>query len=294
VLKEYEVQLRATDEAIKRGAPATSDALIVARIKSEADRMPPPISNLLNGLISRSGAQSASAAQAGVKAAAAGEVGTFCKQAVDGRYPFVRGVPREVPLGDFAKLFAPNGVIDGFAKTKLVGMVDMNGPVWKPIQIAEGVDALPPAAIANFQRAAAIRDAFFPGGAANPAASLDLLLQRVDDGVSEVQLSIDGQVTSMKPGSNAGARLSWPSMSPTSQIKLVMIVGGKPSANPLIFDGPWALFRFVDAGKVEGGTPERQSVSYLEGDKHVFFELRSGSVRNPMRLPELAQFRCPG
>jgi type VI secretion system protein ImpL len=294
VLKEYEVQLRATDEAIKRGAPATSDALIVARIKSEADRMPPPVSNLLNGLISRSGAQSASAGQAAVKAAAAGEVGGFCKAAVEGRYPFVRGVGKEVPLGDFAKLFAPNGVIDGFAKTKLVGMVDMNGPVWKPIQIADGVDALPPAAIANFQRAAMIRDAFFPGGAANPAASLDLLLQRVDDGVSEVQLSIDGQVTPMKPGSNAGVRLSWPSLSPTSQIKLVLLVGGKPSTTPLIFDGPWALFRFVDAGKVEGGTPERQSVSYEEGGKHVYFELRSGSVRNPMRLPELAQFRCPG
>jgi type VI secretion system protein ImpL len=294
VLKEYEVQLRATDEAIKRGAPATSDALIVARIKSEADRMPAPVSNLLNGLISRSGAQSASAGQAAVKAAAAGEVGGFCKAAVEGRYPFVRGVGKEVPLGDFGKLFAPNGVIDGFAKTKLVGMVDMNGPVWKPIKIADGVDALPPAAIANFQRAAAIRDAFFPGGSANPAASLDLLLSRVDDGVTEVQLSVDGQVTAMKPGTNAAARLSWPSMSPNSQIRLVLVVGGKPSTTPLIFDGPWALFRFVDAGKVEGGTPERQSVSYEEGGKHVFFELRSGSVRNPMRLPELAQFRCPG
>ena len=294
VLKEYEVQLRATDEAIKRGAPATSDALIVARIKSEADRMPPPISNLLNGLISRSGAQSASAGQAAVKAAAAGEVGGFCKAAVEGRYPFVRGVGKEVPLGDFGKLFAPNGVIDGFAKTKLVGMVDMNGPVWKPIKIADGVDALPPAAIANFQRAAAIRDAFFPGGSANPAASLDLLLSRVDDGVTEVQLSVDGQVTSMKPGTNAAARLSWPSMSPNSQIRLVLVIGGKPSTTPLIFEGPWALFRFVDAGKIEGGTTERQSVSYEEGGKHVFFELRSGSVRNPMRLPELAQFRCPG
>jgi len=41
------------------------------------------------------------------------------------------------------------------------------------------------------------------------------------------------------------------------------------------------------------GTPERQMVSYEEGGKHVYFELRSGSVRNPMRLPELAQFRCP-
>jgi type VI secretion system protein ImpL len=294
VLKEYEVQLRATDEAIKRGAPPTSDALIVARIKSEADRMPPPVSNLLNGLISRSGAQSASAGQAAVKAAAAGEVGGFCKAAVDGRYPFTRGVAKEVPLGDFAKLFAPNGVIDGFAKTKLVGMVDMSGPVWKPIQLAEGVDALPAASIANFQRAAAIRDAFFPGGAANPVASLDLLLQRVDDGVGEVQVSVDGQVTHLVPGSNAGMRLSWPSLSPTSQIKLTLVIGGKPAANPLIFEGPWALFRFVDAGKVEGGNAERQAVSYVENDKHVGFELRSASVRNPMRLPELAQFRCPG
>ena len=116
----------------------------------------------------------------------------------------------------------------------------------------------------------------------------------MDDGVTEVQLSIDGQVTAMKPGTNAAARLSWPSLSPASQIKLVLVIGGKPSTTPLIFDGSWALFRFVDAGKVEGGTPERQSVSYEEGGKHVFFELRSGSVRNPMRLPELAQFRCPG
>ncbi len=294
VLKEYEVQLRATDEAIKRGAPPTSDALIVARIKSEADRMPPPISNLLNGLISRSTAQSASSGQAAVKAAAAGEVGLMCKPAVEGRYPFTRGVAKEVGLVDFTKLFAPNGVIDGFAKTKLVGMVDMNGPVWKPIQLAEGVDALPAASIANFQRAATIRDAFFAGGAANPMASLDLLLQRVDEGVTEVQLSVDGQVTHLVPGSNAGMRLSWPSLSPASQIKLTLIIGGKPAANPLIFDGPWALFRFVDAAKVEGGTPDREAVSYLENDKHVYFELRSGSVRNPMRLPELAQFRCPG
>lgn len=256
--------------------------------------MPPPISNLLNGLISRSTAQSASSGQAAVKAAAAGEVGSFCKAAVYGRYPFTRAVAKEVPLGDFAKLFAPNGVIDGFAKTKLVGMVDMSGPVWKPIQLAEGVDALPAASIANFQRAAAIRDAFFPAGAANPGASLDLLLMRVDDGVGEVQISVDGQVTHLVPGANAGMRLSWPSLSPNSQIKVTLVIAGKPAANPLIFDGPWALFRFVDAAKIEGGTPERQAVSFLENDKHVYFELRSGSVRNPMRLPELAQFRCPG
>jgi type VI secretion system protein ImpL len=295
VLKEYEVQLRATDEAIKRGATPTSDALIVARIKSEADRMPPPVSNLLNGLISRSTAQSASSGQAAVKAAAAGDVGGKCKTSVEGRYPFVRKPgAAEVPLGDFAQIFAPNGVIDGFVKTKLVGMVDMNGPVWKPIQLADGVDPLPPATIAEFQRAAAIRDAFFPGGTANPAVSTDLLLQRADEGVSEVQVSVDGQVTHLAPGASAGMRLNWPSLSPNSQIKLTLVAAGKPSTNPLIFEGPWALFHFVDAAKVEGGTPERQAVSYQVNDKRVWFELRASSVRNPLRLNELSQFHCPG
>jgi len=30
------------------------------------------------------------------------------------------------------------------------------------------------------------------------------------------------------------------------------------------------------------------------GDKHLFFEMRSASVHNPLRLPELSQFHCPG
>jgi len=67
---------------------------------------------------------------------------------------------------------------------------------------------------------------------------MDVLLARADDGVTDVQLSVDGQVTPMKPGTNAAARLSWPSLSPNSQIKLTLLIGGKPSATPLIFDGP--------------------------------------------------------
>ncbi len=49
VLREYELQLRATEDAIKRGAPPPSDSLVMARIKGEADRMPPPLNTLLAG-----------------------------------------------------------------------------------------------------------------------------------------------------------------------------------------------------------------------------------------------------
>ena len=50
----------------------------------------------------------------------------------------------------------------------------------------------------------------------------------------------------------------------------------------------------MDAMKVEGGTPDRLLVSLNIGAAKMQFEMRSASVRNPLRLPELAQFRCPG
>ena len=294
VLKEYEVQLRATEAAIARGVPPQSDAMVLARIKSEADRMPPPVSNLLNGLVARSTGQAASSAQAGVEKSVAGEVGATCKQSVEGRYPFAKPQAREVPLGDFARLFGPNGTFDAFVKTKLVGMVDTTGPVWTPIKLAAGVDGMAPSTIAQFQRAAVIREAFFPGGAANPSATADLLLVRVDEGVTEVQLTVDGQVSRLVPGGASAVRLSWPSLNPAASVKLAASISGRPDAPVLQFDGPWALFRMIDAARQEGGSPERALMSFAFGDRRAVFELRSATVRNPFRLPELSQFRCPG
>ena len=42
------------------------------------------------------------------------QVVRVCQQVVTNRYPFVRGSDREVPLADFARLFAPGGIMDKF------------------------------------------------------------------------------------------------------------------------------------------------------------------------------------
>lgn len=294
VLREYENQLRGTEEAIKRGAPPASDAVVIAKIKGEADRMPPPLNTLMAGLISSSSGQAASGAQAGVQKQVSAEVGLFCKQAVEGRYPFVKGQSREVPPGDFAKVFGPNGSFDTFLKTKMQGLYDPSGPVWKPVKLADNVDSFPAETLAQFQRASVIREAFFAGGGPNPAVTADLVLIKADDGLAEVQVTIDGQTTRMTPGGGSAIRLNWPSPSPAPGIKLAGLVGGKLEAPAnLGFDGQWAMFRLVDAARAEGGSPERLSLSFGFGDKRAVFELRSQSVRNPMRLPELAQLRCP-
>ena len=50
----------------------------------------------------------------------AGGPAALCPLAVNGRFPFVPGSSLETPLDDFAKLFAPGGLIDGFFNTKIL------------------------------------------------------------------------------------------------------------------------------------------------------------------------------
>lgn len=295
VLKEYESQLRAEEDAIKRGAPPPSNAMVLAKVKGEADRMAPPLNTLVAGIVSASSGQAASGAQASVQRMVATEVGAFCKQAIEGRYPFARGQSREVPPGDFARLFGPNGTFDGFLKNRMAGQYDPSGPVWKPVKLADNVDSFPAETLAQFQRASVIRDAFFPGGSATPQVQADLVLMRLDEGLTEVQVTVDGQATRMTAGGGSAIRLNWPSPSPVPSIRMAGMVGGNLVSPPgLSFEGAWSLFRLADAGRQEsGGSPERLSLSFGFGDKRATFELRSSSVRNPLRLPELAQLRCP-
>ncbi len=167
VLREYELHLRATEDAIKRGAPPPSDSMVIARIKGEADRMPPPLNGLLSGLVSSSAGQAASGAQAGIQKQVVSEVGSTCKQLIQGRYPFAKS-QREVQPADFARVFGPNGTFDGFLKTRMQGLYDPSGSSWRPIRLAENVESFPQNTLTQFQRAAVIREAFFPDRCSAP------------------------------------------------------------------------------------------------------------------------------
>jgi type VI secretion system protein ImpL len=294
VLKEYEVFLRGNQEAVARGTAPQSDALIKAKIKGEADRMAPPVGPMLNALVSSSGGQAAREVAAGVEKQVGGQVGASCKTSIEGRYPFTKGSSREVPLTDFATLFKPGGTIDSLVKGNLASVLDTSGPVWKPVK-ADGVAQMDEATAANLQRAAIIRDAFFPAGSADPRVQADLVLTKVEDGVGEIHVQVDGgQLTKMIPGANQGVRVTWPSNVPSPQIRMAVRLANQTDGPSASFDGPWALFRLVDAARQEGGTSDRMLLGVMIGDRKATFELRTGTARNPLRLPELAQFRCPG
>jgi type VI secretion system protein ImpL len=109
-------------------------------------------------------------------------------------------------------------------------------------------------------------------------------------GADKVDLDIDGQGISAVPGNDGSKRISWPGTRGTNQVRLTV---GK--AAPIDTTGAWALHRLIDKGQVQGGTPpERVLVNFSLDGKTVGIEFSAQSVRNPLRLPQLEGFACPG
>jgi type VI secretion system protein ImpL len=177
---------------------------------------------------------------------------------------------------------------DTFQKN-LAPFVDTSREVWAPRPGPEGAAAGSAADLAQFQRASVIRDAFFAPG--SRTMKFDLIVRVVQlGGADKVDLDIDGQVVTATPGNDGSKRVSWPGVRGTNQVRLTV---GK--AAPLSTDGAWALHRLIDRGQVQGGTPpERVLVNFIVDGRTVGIEFTAQSVRNPLRLPQLEGFACPG
>ena len=55
----------------------------------------------------------------------------FCKAALVGRYPFDPGSVIDVNTADFARVFGPGGLIDGFTNDHLLPYVDTAARPWR-------------------------------------------------------------------------------------------------------------------------------------------------------------------
>ncbi|WP_292615925.1 hypothetical protein, partial [Mesorhizobium sp.] len=53
-----------------------------------------------------------------------------CEEMVVGRYPFASDGPEDIAMADFAKLFAPGGLMDRFFAQNLASLIDMTGQDW--------------------------------------------------------------------------------------------------------------------------------------------------------------------
>ena len=286
-IQNYSDSLRNEQSALSSGGTRRSQDA-ENRIRSAAASMPPPVRDILEGLSSAASQQAASAVRANASANAKGTT-QLCSKAIGGRYPFARSSAQEVLPNDFAQLFAAGGDMETAFQT-IAPFVDTSKSTWAARPGPDGAAAGSAADIPQFQRAREIRDAFFAGG--SKTLSFDVEARVTTAGADKIELDVDGQTVVSGDG---GKRVTWPGPKKSNQVKLSLLSATGTRSAGVVTEGNWALNRMIDRGSPQpGNSPERVLVNINVEGRDVTLEFRAMSVRNPLRLPALTGFSCPG
>jgi type VI secretion system protein ImpL len=269
----------------------------VAALRNNASRMPPPFSDMLRGAAAEFEGSIAASTAGQMLQALRDQVTPVCQQTIANRYPFVRGSNQDVPLGDFAKLFSPNGVMDKFFMQFLAPYADTSRPDWTWRKESPVGRSLSPDTLKQFQNAASIRDAFFQTGGSMPQVSLAIKPPRASGAGVEIKTEIGGtviaspnapvtasvlgaQASPSAPAAAPPTTVQWPGPSARTAIS-VSSDAGPPAVLERI--GPWSL----------SAKGETASASFIVAGQELSYQISTGSIRNPLNLATLRDFRCP-
>lgn len=295
-LRDYFLQLSVANtggQALQSQANVFSGAGmdVLKQAQLEFARLPEPLKSWFQIIVSSGGQKLSSAAKGQLSDMVKTGVASSCKAALGGRYPFVKSASQDVLLADFAKLFAPSGVMDQFFQANLKPFVDTSRPVWSEMA-SEKPLGLSPASIRQFQTAARIRDAFFAVGSLLQV-QFELKPQMLDNNVGTFRLQVEGQEAVYRHGPEQAISMKWPGPNPSQGVRIVFetLDGRQVSRSK---DGTWAFFRLLDeATIVPGSAPEKFTLTFQLQGFTASYELRAASVNNPFNLMELQSFRCP-
>ncbi len=286
-LGDLQQQLAKQAASTTRTAPPAAGEDPANALRAEAVRQPQPLARWLVAFAT-SGASLRDGGPRGTMISAwnaAGGGASLCPAVLANKYPFVPAATADASIDDFTRLLAPGGVLDAFFNTQLKPYVDTTAKPWK-LQAVDGVNApVTPADLAQFQRAAAIRDLFFPGGSKEPMVRFELTPAPLDPGIPAATLELGPTTLSATQGAAARpAALIWPGRPRVTAAKL--------SAPPLVLDadGPWAVLRlFAKAKPTTAG--DKTTLVFTANDRTLRFDLRANP--NPFASTILAEFRCP-
>ena len=293
LIREKQAQLLAAEEDRKRGNPTPPPPPGPNPLDVAAANAPEPARSILSKLSAAGKVLDFEANRETLNREISAQIGVFCRQAVAGRYPFVRTSARDVTREDFARLFAPGGLFDSFFQQKLMPLVDSSARPWRFKPQGNATLGSPSGALLQFQHAAILRETFFPGGGNVPSLRLDFKPLEMDTSITQFILDVDGQVVKYAHGPQIPAQVQWPGPGGSKQVRVALspVTSG---TSGLVTDGPWALFKLFDRLQIEpSGAPERFRATFNIEGRRAVFDVTASSVRNPFRLPELEAFSCP-
>ncbi|ENZ9095857.1 type VI secretion system membrane subunit TssM [Enterobacter asburiae] len=283
--------LTAVQDAANSGmSPPAGEA--ISHLHASAGRLPSSLQNMFTSIAVGASSDTQRSDLDNVRKRINVEVGSFCRQAIAGRYPLVRSGRSEVTPDDLARMFAPgSGLMDSFFRDNLANKVDTTQSAWR---FTPGIDGktLPggESILRPFQQAQSIRDSFFANGSTTTSFRVTVRTVRMDNDILTLTLDVDGQLLRYSHGPQAVKLMSWPGSGGTNQVRMQLGLANGTTLT-LVTNGSWALNRFFDRAQQSAGSSSlsRQATFNVDGHR-VTLEFTPNSIRNPFQLPG---FSCP-
>lgn len=293
-------------------AAAANAALVplIATLRANSSRYPAPFGAMVVSAVNDFEGDATGATVALLRQALGDQVSRVCTEILTNRYPFVKGSARDVPLADFARLFAPGGIMDKFYKDRLEPYVDSSKAQWSWRADSRVARSLSATTLREFQRASEIREAFFPTGGNLPSFQMIVVPTALSADAANAKLEINGFTVTSQQGVNTPAPVMWPGAG-IGRTAITLTLGGAsgggvfgggffssgpsaPSGEIKLFerDGVWSFFRLLDTGSVlrQG---DNVGLTLAAGGRQVGYQFGVGSLKNPLILPALREIRCP-
>jgi type VI secretion system protein ImpL len=292
VLNEVYSIVVAKKTVVEQGLPPPpnpADEAVLSKLEGEAMREPAPLGPMLKTIATEARATARAGAYSRINQLWMDDVATFCRRALQGRYPLSRTSTIEATQADFGGFFGPGGKVETFYRDQLQQYL---GPYTAPRSNAN----LPISrdTMTMLDNAKTVREVFFKAGGTAPALNFELKPLRMDAQINQFILDVDGQILRYEHGPATVSRLTWPGPKGANQVRMQISPPAPSGRSAISEDGPWALNKLLDKADIQGtNLPERFTVTFQIEGRTATFELRASSVFNPFRLAALERFQCP-
>lgn len=264
---------------------------VLQHLQAEVEQLPVQLQPLLQDVLMISHHWLQQRNSQSTQAAWNSEVEPFCKQALNGRYPFADNTSNQVAMDDFNRFFAADGMLQGFVDEYLSARTETASRSWQQSSAAaDGM--LGSQLLATVEQASQLRQSFFFGGKNLAGFEFEVSPLTMSERIAEFSLSLDSKRLNYTHGPLQATLFAWPGKALGGEVRAsVTMLDGRTLTRKA--EGPWAWFLLLDQARLlPTEDPQvRHLVLDFEGNE-VSLKLRAGHAGAPFNRLEWSRFQC--
>ncbi len=252
-------------------------------------QLPLPVAALVNDAERDFKRGASDANLASMNRALTNQITFFCRENITSSYPF-KSASRSLSVDNFSKFFGPSGDMDRFYTEYLKPYVERTPEGLRYREDSPLAGRLSTTTLRQFERAEAIRQAFFAGGGQSPEVEITVAHVDSHSTITGAVLVInDMQIPTVK--GDLPKTVVWPGQ---GKATVLQIAPSLDRENTVQFRGSsWTFIQFLNAAASKSQRGDTLRATYMVGGRNITYDFTINAITNPFTMRELREFQCP-